>query len=162
MLQYKIKSSSQDFVTYATRLTRLKSINFKILFWGLTLFSLFFGFFSALMGTTKLASSRFPENYKFFVNLFVQDGVDQWPIFVLWIGVATSILSGLLALFVVRKRWISNSKIYNLITLEKRVYQSNSGIYSDSQTKDFILFDRVSQILKINSKLQERWAQNEK
>ncbi|UVD81976.1 DUF4231 domain-containing protein [Mycoplasma iguanae] len=166
MITFKMRNSSQDFVKYAIRSTKLRALRFKTAFWSISIFSLFFGFFSGLMGTAKLASTRFPEAYKSIVEAFVtitKDGktIDQWPIFVLWIGVATSIISGLLALFLVRQRWIDNEKKHNIIMLEMRLYQAQYGIYSDPKTADLVIFNRVSEILETNKEIIKRWGRND-
>ncbi|MGY6171819.1 hypothetical protein ACW95P_00560 [Candidatus Mycoplasma pogonae] len=161
--RYKIASTPMEFVKEIKLKTLIKSNVFKFAFWGLTTFSLFFGFFSSIMGTVKLASSRFPDHFSVITKLFVAnvDGkdVDQWPIFVSWIGVATSILTGIIALFAMRKRWISNTKIYNNIVLEEKIYELNEGIYSDSKTRDMLFFKRIATITQTNTKIKARKKQ---
>lgn len=158
-MNLKLFNSTKEFINYISKKTALKAGIYKTLFWLTSLFSLLFGFFSALMGVAKLASSRLVE-FKGFATLFVSeiDGkqVDQWPIFTLWIGIAMAILNGLIALFVVRKKWLRNQKVNNLISLEKILYETNQGKYKDNENDDLLFFEVVSKILGMEYSLETK------
>ncbi|WP_240463493.1 DUF4231 domain-containing protein [Mycoplasma procyoni] len=146
-------NSTKEFIDHVIKKSATKEKVYKITFWLVSLFALFFGFFSAMMGVAKLASSRLVE-FEGFAKLFVSvvDGkpVDQWPIFTLWIGIALAIINGLLALFVVKGKWLRNEKINNLISLEKLLYECEEGKYASNPRKDILFFDTVSNILGIS------------
>lgn len=150
-----LNNSSMEFVYDRLKKTKIKSILFGLSFWCLTVFSLLFTAFSSFMGTTKLASSRFSDSFKSFTNLFVitvgGKTVDQWPIFVLWIGVGLSLTSGVLALFFVKKRWVSNLKAYNLLQLELRLYKIGAGEYANIKRRNFLLFKNINELLGTNT-----------
>ncbi|MGZ9454020.1 DUF4231 domain-containing protein [Mycoplasma sp. AC157] len=157
-MNVKLFDSTKEFIDYITLKTNIKAKIYKIIFWVAALFSLLFTFFSGLMGVAKLASSRL-EEFKGFALLFTSevDGkiVDQWPIFTLWIGISLAILNGLLALFVVKKKWIRNQKVNNLIYLERVLFEANEGKYAEAKNKDLLFFDRVSEILGNKYSLNE-------
>ncbi|WGI36670.1 DUF4231 domain-containing protein [Mesomycoplasma lagogenitalium] len=149
----KIFNSTQEFMKYIERKTEIKAKIYKHIYRINSVFALFFSFFSTIMGTVKLAASKLSE-FSGFANLFVRlddsgKAVDQWPVFTLWIGIAIAIINGLLALFVIRKKWIRNQKVNNLIQLEKIFYTNGEGKYNNEETKDIILFEKVSEILDI-------------
>ncbi|WP_033161224.1 DUF4231 domain-containing protein [[Mycoplasma] collis] len=150
----KLFDSTKQFIDFITKKTLFKAKIYQIIFWTTSIFSLIFLTFSSFMGTAKLASSRLDE-FKPFAELFtekiIKDGkttsVDQWPIFTLWIGIALSIINGLLSLFVVKKKWIRNEKINTLIQLEKILYENEKGKYKNNENKDIVFFERISEIL---------------
>ncbi|VEU59656.1 DUF4231 domain-containing protein [Mesomycoplasma neurolyticum] len=151
----RIFSSTKQFIRFIEKKTLFKSKLFQTIFWVTSIFALCFVTFSAFMGTAKLASSRLPE-FKGFATLFIQKSIDnkgkpieidQWPIFTLWIGIALAIINGLVALFVVKKKWIRNEKINTLIQLEKILYNNSKGKYKDAKNKDIVFFDKISEII---------------
>lgn len=167
----KMNINALDFVDSMYKKSAKKARLFKSIFWALTLFTLLFGFFSALMGVAKLASSRFPNEFEMFVKLFVQKvvdekgsvkEVDQWPIFTLWIGIAVAIINGLVGLFLVKKKWIRNKRVNNLIELELLRYKNNSPKYSKAKSKDLLLFESVNAILGNNTRLLSRGGKDGK
>lgn len=163
MLKNNLKISVLEFAQRAKNKTLLKWKVYRSIFWILTIFTLVFGLFSAIMGTAKIASSRFPEQYSFIVNFFVskkiENGkeivVDQWPIFVLFIGIFLSIINGLMALFAIKNQWVENKEKNIQISLQFKLFEASEEKYKDlkQREKEFLLFSQINSILKTSSRL---------
>lgn len=170
-MRYIVHKSVEEFADSQIQSTLIKSKLLKLIFWSLTTLSVFFGFFSSIMSVMKLASSRFQDSYSLFIDLFSSEvegkTVDQWPIFVLWMGIFLSICSGLLSLFLVKSQWLKNKKRYNNLLLEKAAFQNSLGAYekmTSQENKRVLYLERISEVLKYNDNyiLRKMSVKNEK
>lgn len=156
----RLETDAYEFAKFLYRKTLFKARFFQILFWTVSLFGIFFGFFSTLMGIFKLASPKLSE-LEPFANFFTsidENGtkVDQWPIFVLWINLSISIINGLFALFLVKPRWIRNQEINDFLKIELVLFETKAGKYSKSKNIQIELFNSISKHLGILNALKTK------
>lgn len=164
----KLTSSGLEFTNYLYSKTSKKAKIYQAIFWSCSLFSIFFAFFAALMGVFKLASSRLDE-FKPFASIFqitdTSSGkpviVDQWPIFTLWINIILSIVNGLIALFLVKNKWIRNKELNNFLELELILFHSKSGKYKDNPNPELTLFEKVNDYFGNTTRLKNREVKND-
>ncbi|MHA0315154.1 DUF4231 domain-containing protein [Mesomycoplasma ovipneumoniae] len=156
----RLDSDSYEFAKFLYRKTLVKARVFQILFWTVSIFSIFFGFFSTLMGIFKLASPKLSE-FEPFANFFIstdENGakVDQWPIFVLWINLSISIINSLFALFLIKPRWIRNQEINDFLKIEIILFETKTGKYAKSENLQIELFNSICKFLGILKALENK------
>ncbi|VEU66542.1 Uncharacterised protein [Mesomycoplasma conjunctivae] len=143
----RLDTDAYVFAKFLFKKTLIKAKSFQILFWSLTVFSIFFAFFTTLMGVFKLASSKLSE-FESFSRLFIQidasgKEIDQWPIFVLWINLSISLMNGLFALFFVKNRWLRNQEINNFLRVELILYKNKVGKYKYQEHRQIELYNII-------------------
>lgn len=156
----RLESNSYEFAKFLYKKSLVKAKFFQFLFWTVSLFSIFFAFFSTLMGIFKLASPKLSV-FEPFANFFTyvdENGkiVDQWPIFVLWINLSISIINGLFALFLVKPRWNRNQEINDFLKIELILFEAKSGKYANAKNLQLELFNSISKYLGILNALKNK------
>ncbi|WP_215736508.1 DUF4231 domain-containing protein [Mesomycoplasma hyorhinis] len=164
----KLTSSGLEFANYLYSKTSKKAKIYQIIFWSCSLFAIFFAFFASIMGVFKLASSRL-EEFKPFATIFqITDTsgdkpvvVDQWPIFTLWINIILSIVNGLIALFLVKNKWIRNKELNNFLGLELILFHAKEGKYKNNPNPELTLLEKVNDYFGNISRLKAREEKHE-
>ncbi|VEU67954.1 DUF4231 domain-containing protein [Mycoplasmopsis pulmonis] len=143
-----MKISFYDFFNKHLNDSLIKMNIYKYSFYLLNIASLCLVFYSTIVSSLHLAAiihrAKFPELAQSFSILGA--GGSDFPIITTLVSASSSLLTSLTSFFVMKERFHRNKMIYEQLIIQKILYEVNAGVYSDTQKKDYLLFEKTSEI----------------